>query len=86
LQLKEQAKGNAGVRTDLFHNCEKGLTTINTTQILADELKTSHNTASRIIQIQAKADEATKAEKRMKAGLENDCQTRQLKVSRNVSK
>jgi hypothetical protein len=51
LQLKEQAKENSGVRTDLFHNCEKGLTPVNTTQALADELKTSTNTASRIIQI-----------------------------------
>ncbi len=41
--------------TDLFQNSEKGLTPVNTTQTLADELKTSTDTASRIIQIQAKA-------------------------------
>jgi hypothetical protein len=49
--LKEQAKENAGVRTDLFQNSEKGLTPVNSTQALADELKTSTDTASRIIQI-----------------------------------
>jgi capsular polysaccharide biosynthesis protein len=32
---------------------------VNTTQVLAAELKTSDQTASRIIQIQAKADEPT---------------------------
>jgi DNA-directed RNA polymerase specialized sigma54-like protein len=39
-----------------FQNSEKTLTPVNTTQTLADELKTSTDTASRIIQIQAKAD------------------------------
>jgi hypothetical protein len=58
-QLKEQAKENIlATQNNLtgaaFHNCEK-LLPINTTQVLADELKTSPNTASRIIQIQAKA-------------------------------
>jgi hypothetical protein len=58
-QLKVQAKENSGVRTDLFVNSQKGLIPINTTKELADELKTSDQTASRIIQIQAKADEPT---------------------------
>jgi hypothetical protein len=58
-QLKAQAKENSGARTDLFRNSGKGLTPVNTTQALADELKTSTDTASHIIQIQAKADEPT---------------------------
>ncbi len=58
-QLKEQARKNlaiAGQSAKPFHNCEKvsEVQKVNTTQILADELKTSANTASRIIQIQAK--------------------------------
>jgi len=53
-QLKEQAKENAGVRTDLFVNSQKGLMPINTTKELAAELKTSDQTASRIIQIKDK--------------------------------
>jgi hypothetical protein len=57
-QLREQAKENIlATQNNLagaaFHNCEKLLTPVNFTQVLADELKTSTNTASRIIQIQA---------------------------------
>ncbi len=64
-QLKEQAKENIlATQNNLagaaFQNSEKLLTPVNTTQTLADELKTSIDTASRIIQIQAKADEQTK--------------------------
>jgi hypothetical protein len=39
----------------VFQNSEKQNLPANTTQTLADELKTSTDTASRIIQIQAKA-------------------------------
>jgi hypothetical protein len=38
-----------------FVNSQKTLTPVNSTQALADELKTSKDTAGRIIQIQAKA-------------------------------
>ncbi len=60
-RLKKQAKENkiiaaSKMNNTFFHNCEKTITPVNTTQVLADELKTSTNTASRIIQIQAKAD------------------------------
>jgi hypothetical protein len=73
-QLKEQARENIltaqnNLAGAAFLNSGKLLTPVNTTQTLADELKTSTDTASRIIQIQAKADEPTKAEKRMKAGV-----------------
>ncbi len=59
-QLKEQAKENlaiAGQSAKPFQNSEKvsEVQKVNTTQVLADELKTSTDTASRIIQIQAKA-------------------------------
>jgi hypothetical protein len=60
-QLKEQAKENlaiAGQSAKPFQNSEKvsEVQKVNTTQILADELKTSYDTSSRIIQIQAKAE------------------------------
>ncbi len=48
-------------------NSQKLLTPINTTKELATELKTSDQTASRIIQIQAKADEPTK--EKLRAGV-----------------
>ena len=59
-QLKEQAKENlaiAGQSAKPFVNSQKvsEVQKVNTTQALADELKTSEQTASRIIQIQAKA-------------------------------
>ena len=58
-QLKEQAKENlaiAGQSAKPFQNSEKvsEVQKVNTTQTLADELKTSTDTANRIIQIQAK--------------------------------
>jgi hypothetical protein len=64
-QLKEQAKENKVIAASkmndtFFQNSEKTLIPVNTTQTLAAELKTSTDTASRIIQIQAKADEPTK--------------------------
>jgi hypothetical protein len=64
-QLKEQARENIlATQNNLagaaFLNSGKLLTPVNTTQALADELKTSKDTAGRIIQIQAKADEPTK--------------------------
>jgi hypothetical protein len=54
--LKEQAKENIlAAQNNLagaaFQNSEKLLIPVNTTQALADELKTSTDTASRIIQI-----------------------------------
>jgi len=63
-QLKEQAKKNlaiAGQSAKPFVNSQKvsEVQKVNTTQVLAAELKTSDQTASRIIQIQAKADEPT---------------------------
>ncbi len=59
-QLKEQAKENlaiAGQSAKPFVNSQKvsEVQKVNTTQVLADELKTSYDTSSRIIQIQAKA-------------------------------
>ncbi len=59
-QFKEQAKENIlATQNNLagaaFVNSQKLLTPINTTKELAAELKTSDQTASRIIQIQAKA-------------------------------
>jgi hypothetical protein len=60
-QLKAQAKENQATysgnqyEVGLFQNSEKVQTPVNSTQTLADELKTSTDTASRIIQIQAKA-------------------------------
>jgi septum formation inhibitor-activating ATPase MinD len=65
-QLKEQAKENQAAysgnqyEVGLFVNSQKVQTPVNTTKELATELKTSEQTASRIIQIQAKADEPTK--------------------------
>jgi CTP-dependent riboflavin kinase len=61
-QLKDQAKENQ-IRKPIdsvFVNSQKQNLSVNTTKELATELKTSDQTASRIIQIQAKADEATK--------------------------
>jgi hypothetical protein len=57
-QLKEQAKENlaiAGQSAKPFQNSEKvsSVSPINTTKELAAELKTSDQTASRIIQIQS---------------------------------
>ncbi len=43
-----------------FVNSQKAIIPVNTTKELAAELKTSDQTASRIIQIQVKADEPTK--------------------------
>ncbi len=59
-QLKEQARENlvfAANKTNNtpFVNSQKALIPVNTTKELAAELKTSDQTASRIIQIQAKS-------------------------------
>ncbi len=60
-QLKEQAKENQAAysgnqyEVGLFVNSQKVQTPVNTTKELATELKTSEQTASRIIQLQAKA-------------------------------
>jgi hypothetical protein len=56
-QLKVQAKENQIRKPvdSVFQNSEKQNLSVNTTQTLADELKTSTDTASRIIQIQAKS-------------------------------
>jgi hypothetical protein len=57
-QLKEQAKENQTRKPvdSVFVNSQKqNQTPVNTTKELATELKTSEQTASRIIQIQAKA-------------------------------
>ncbi len=59
-QLKEQAKENQTRKPvdSVFVNSQKqNQTPVNTTKELATELKTSEQTASRIIQIQAKADD-----------------------------
>lgn len=67
-QLKKQAKENQAVYSGnqyedgLFQNSEKVQTSVNTTKELADELKTSTDTASRIIQIQAKANKQLRYE------------------------
>jgi hypothetical protein len=57
-QLKEQAKENQMRKpsASVFQNSEKQNSSANAWVVLADELKTSTDTASRIIQIQAKAD------------------------------
>jgi transcription initiation factor TFIIIB Brf1 subunit/transcription initiation factor TFIIB len=49
----------------LFLNSGKAHTPINTTQTFADELQTSTDTASRIIQIQAKAKAASVTNSRL---------------------
>ncbi len=59
-EVKEQARENlvfAANKTNNtpFVNSQKALIPVNTTKELAAELKTSDQTASRIIQIQAKA-------------------------------
>jgi hypothetical protein len=66
-QLRQQAKESQMRKSidSVFQNSEKQNLPVNTTQTFADELQTSTDTASRIIQIQAKAKAASVTNSRL---------------------